>query len=94
MKFFIVGTIASAKRTRASKIITGEAFTLNNKALTGCIRRKIKNEMFVICPLTEVCRVYNLQEIDFLTERAVDILLELKQKLGYYPIIDIEDHEK
>jgi hypothetical protein len=95
MKYWIVGEVEEVRKRHDQKIMSGEAFTMNNKSLGGCIKRPINDDgkIYVLTPLSEVCRVYNLNESIFLTDDAIDILLGLQKTLGSscYPIIEIDE---
>ncbi len=53
---------------------------------SGCIEKEIDGNTYLLIPLAEVCRHFQLEEKHFLTDMGLDILNKL-QKQHKYPLL-------
>lgn len=64
----------------------------DQKVLRNCIEHKLEdNKIYLLVPLSEIARVYEIPEKEFLSDWLIDVLLELQKKQGYKKIISIDD---
>ena len=59
----------------------------------GCKDHIIDGQDYIITPLTEIARVYEIRLSDFLDDIMLDALNKIRQKRGYYPILTINEDE-
>lgn len=87
--YWIIGEVQDVEKRGSGKTESKDiAPDLNDKKyFYGGIEKQIDGQTFLIVPLSEICRVFDLEISDFLDDLIIDRMLELKKKQGYYPII-------
>ena len=72
-----------------------EAFTITpfdgkKKYFHNCIYHEIAGKTYILTPLSEMCRVYEISESAFLEDEWLDIMNRLAKDQGYIKLVTIE----
>ena len=87
--YWIIGMVEDvAKRGSGKTEINNIVPDPNDKRFFyGGIEKEINGQTYLIVPLSEICRVFDLELKDFLDDKIIDRLNKLKKKQGFYPIL-------
>jgi thymidine kinase len=52
---------------------------------------KINDKIYLVVPLSEICRVFAIKQQEFLTNELMDVMNALSKKHGHPVIVNIEE---
>lgn len=71
----------------------GEKVYLNpedHKVLRNCIEHKLEdNKIYLLVPLSEIARAFEIPEEEFLSDEMLDVLLKLGKSQGFRKLVTI-----
>jgi len=88
--------IGPADKYKSTNIVVGKNRKQKKQPVFhNCIEKKLSdNKIYLLVPLSEISRVYEIPEREFLTDCMLDILNDLSEKQGYKKLISIDNDKK
>lgn len=88
--YFILGSVEDInKRSKSSTNHPQAGSDTTMHYFKGGREKLIDGKLYLIVPLSEIARYFELKVEDFLEEPMLDALSEIKRMRGYSPIINV-----
>ena len=88
--YYILGSVEDInKRSKSSVGRKVGQVTEKMQTFKGGREKLIDGKLYLIVPLSEIAKYFELKVVDFLEEPMLDALSEIKRRRGYNPIINI-----
>ena len=90
--YWILDTVAEVEQSQNASTTALQAET-EKKYFYGCIDKQINGKTFVLVPLSEISRVFEINLKYFMDDAMLDVLNQLKKKHGYFPILSLDEND-
>ena len=89
--FYILGTVEDInKRSKSSETPQGKGdFNNEMRFFKGGREKLIDGKLYLIVPLSEIAKYFNLKVEDFLEDELLDAISKIQKMTGYSPIINL-----